>query len=113
MKLFSVSLTDDAKEDLQDLYDYIAAHDAPIKADGVLNKLEDLMQSLAKFPERGAVTKELRDVGIKDYREVYFKPYRVIYRVIYRVLSAKVLVYLIVDGRRDMQALLTQRLIRA
>ncbi len=109
MKLFSVSLTDDAKEDLQDLYDYISAHDASIKADGVLNKLEDLMQSLAKFPERGAVTKELRDVGIKDYREVYFKPYR----VIYRVLSAKVLVYLIVDGRRDMQALLTQRLIRA
>ena len=109
MKMFSVSLTDDAKEDLQDLYDYIAAHDAPIKADGVLNKLEDLMQSLAKFPERGAVTKELRDVGIKDYREVYFKPYR----VIYRVLGAKVLVYLIVDGRRDMQALLTQRLIRA
>jgi toxin ParE1/3/4 len=109
MKVFSVSLTDDAKEDLQDLYDYIAEHDAPIKANGVLSKLEDLLNSLAKFPERGAVTKELRDVEIKDYREVYFKPYR----VIYRVLGGKVLVYLIVDGRRDMQTLLTQRLIRA
>jgi toxin ParE1/3/4 len=109
MKQFSVSLTDDAKTDLQDIYDYIAEHDAPAKADGVLNKLEALVESLSRFPERGAATKELRDVGIKDYREVYLKPYR----VIYRVLGTKVYVYLIVDGRRDMQTLLTRRLIRA
>ncbi len=109
MKQYAVSLTDDAKTDLQDLYDYIAEHDAPVKADGVLDKLEVLIASLCRFPERGTVTKELRDVGIKEYREVYFKPYR----VIYRVLGAKVYVYLIVDGRRDMQTLLTQRLIRA
>ncbi len=109
MKQYAVSLTDDAKTDLQDIYDYIAGHDAPAKADGVLDKLEALVQSLGRFPERGVVTKELRDVGIKDYREVYFKPYR----VIYRVLGAKVYVYLIVDGRRDMQTLLTRRLIRA
>lgn len=109
MKQYAVSLTHDAKTDLQDIYDYIAEHDAPAKADGVLDKLEALVASLGRFPERGAVTKELRDLGIKDYREVYFKPYR----VIYRVLGAKVYVYLIVDGRRDMQTLLTRRLIRA
>jgi toxin ParE1/3/4 len=109
VKQYAVSLTDDAKTDLQDIYDYIAEHDAPAKADGLLDKLEVLVESLDRFPERGAVTKELRDVGIKDYREVYFKPYR----VIYRVLGTKVYVYLIVDGRRDMQTLLTRRLIRA
>jgi toxin ParE1/3/4 len=109
VKQYAVSLSDDAKTDLQDIYDYIAEHDAPAKADGVLDKLEALVESLSRFPERGAVTKELRDVGIKDYREVYFKPYR----VIYRVLGTKVYVYLIVDGRRDMQTLLTRRLIRA
>jgi toxin ParE1/3/4 len=109
MKQYAVSLTDDAKTDLQDIYDYIAEHDAPAKADGVLDKLAALVDSLSRFPERGAVTKELREVGIKDYREVYFKPYR----VIYRVLGTKVYVYLIVDGRRDMQTLLTRRLIRA
>jgi toxin ParE1/3/4 len=109
VKLFAVSLTDDAKTDLQDICDYITEHDAPAKADGVLDKLEALVESLSRFPGRGAVSKELRDVGIKDYREVYFKPYR----VIYRVLGTKVYVYLIVDGRRDMQTLLTRRLIRA
>jgi toxin ParE1/3/4 len=109
MKLYAVSLTDDAKTDLQDLYEYIAEHDAPAKADAVLDKLEALVESLSRFPERGTVTKELREVGVKDYREVVFKPYR----VIYRVWSAQVYVYLIVDGRRDMQTLLTRRLMRA
>ena len=74
MKQHTVLLTDDAQTDLQELYDDIAVYDAPAKADAVLNKLEVLVASLSNFPERGAVTKELRDVGIRDYREVYFKP---------------------------------------
>jgi toxin ParE1/3/4 len=109
MTHYAVLLTQDARDDLQDLYDYIAEHDSPRKADGVLAKLEAVVESLSRFPERGAVTKELRDIGIRDYREVYFKPYR----VIYRLLGDKVVVYLMVDGRRDMQTLLAQRLLRA
>lgn len=106
MTLYAVFLTDDAKTDLQELYAFVADHDAPLKADQLLDKLETLVDSLVQFPERGAVTKELRDLGIRDYREVYFKPYRVIYRVI----GLNVYVYLIVDGRRDMQTLLLRRL---
>ena len=109
MKRHTVLLTEDAQADLQELVDYIAVYDAPAKADAVLDKLEAVVASLSNFPERGAVTKELRDVGIRDYREVYFKPYR----VIYRVMDGKVVVYLMVDGRRGMQTLLTQRLVRA
>jgi toxin ParE1/3/4 len=109
MTRYAVLLTHDAQADLQDIYDYIAEHDAPAKAEEVLSKLESLVESLKQFPERGAVTKELRDIGIREYREVYFKPYR----VIYRVWDSKVYVYLIVDGRRDMQTLLTRRLIRS
>ena len=103
---YSVFLTNDAKTDLLELYEYVAEHDATLKADQLLDKLEHLVASLAKFPKRGAVTKELRAVGIQDYREVYFKPYRVIYRVI----DLNVYVYLVVDGRRDMQTLLLRRL---
>ncbi len=106
MTLHAVFLTDDAKTDLQELYTFVANNDAPLKADQLLDKLEKLVDSLTQFPERGAVTKELRDLGIRDYREVYFKPYR----VIYRVLGLNVYVYLIVDGRRDMQTLLLRRL---
>lgn len=106
---YAVALTEDAQRDLEELYDYIAEHDAPAKADHVLAAIEKLLDTLAIFPERSPVTKELLSVGIRDYRETYFKPYRVIYRVVNR----NVYVYLIVDGRRDMQALLLRRLLRS
>ena len=106
MTSYSVVLTDDAKADLQDIYDYVADYDAQLKADQLLQKLEKLVESLKSFPERGAVTKELRDLGIREYREVYYKPYR----VIYRTTGKTVAVYLVVDGRRDMQSLLLRRL---
>ena len=50
--------------------------------------------------------KELAILGIHEYRELYFKPYR----VIYREQASDVYVYLIVDGRRNMQSLLQRRL---
>ena len=106
---FEVLLTEDAGSDLEELYDYIAEHDAPSKADYVLDRIEKVVETLATFPERGSYPKELLALGIREYRQTFFKPYRVIYRVI----GERVYVYLIVDGRRDMQALLQRRLLGA
>jgi toxin ParE1/3/4 len=103
---FTVFLTDDAARDLDELYDYIGLHDAPQKADYVLEQIERALYRLSEFPERGAYPKELVALGIHEYREIFFKPYRMIYRVI----DKKVYVLLIADGRRDMQTLLERRL---
>ncbi len=102
-------LTADAQRDLEELYDYIAEHDTARKAAHVLNRIEETLRRLSKFPERGAYPRELLALGIRDYRQTYFKPYRVIYRIIGR----RVYVYLIVDGRRDMPTLLARRLLGA
>jgi toxin ParE1/3/4 len=104
---FAVLLTNDAVRDLEELYDYIALHDAPQKADYVLEQVEKAFSTLSEFPERGAYPKELVSLGIREYREIFFKPYRIIYRVI----DKNVYVLLIVDGRRDMQTLLQRRLL--
>ena len=104
---FTVFLTADASRDLDELYHYIDAHDAPEKAEHVLSKIESTVKSLSKSPERGVYPKELLSLGIRDYREVFFKPYRLIYRVI----GKKVYVLLIADGRRNMQTLLQRRLL--
>lgn len=104
---FQVLLTADASRDLEDLYDYVAEHDAPSKADYVLDHLENVLEALATFPERSSHPKELLALGIREYRQTFFKPYRIIYRVVGR----RVYVYLIADGRRDMQALLERRLL--
>jgi toxin ParE1/3/4 len=106
---FKVLLTNDAARDLDELYDYIARHDAPRKADYVLEQIEKAFSKLSEFPERGVYPKELLALGIREYREIFFKPYR----IISRVLDKNVYVLLIVDGRRDMQALLQRRLLDA
>ena len=106
---FTILLTQDAASDLEELYDYIAEHDAPSKADHVLDRIQKVLATLATFPERGSYPKELLALGIREYRQTFFKPYRVIYRII----GQHVYVYLIADGRRDMQAILERRLLAA
>jgi toxin ParE1/3/4 len=73
----AVLLTDDAAHDLDALYDHIARHDAPEKADYVLEQIEKAFVSLSESPERGAYPKELLALGIREYRELFFKPYRI------------------------------------
>jgi toxin ParE1/3/4 len=106
---FAVILTADAARDVEDLYHHMALHDTPGKAEHVLERIEKTFSSLSESPERGAHPKELLALGIRDYREIFFKPYR----VIYRVMGDTVYVFLIADGRRDMQTLLQRRLLEA
>ncbi len=106
---FKVFLTEDANDDLAEIYSYIATQDSPQKADYVLDQIEKKFISLSELPERGLPPKELLSLGIHEYREIFFKPYR----IIYRILKKTVYVFLIVDGRRDMQTLLQRRLLQA
>lgn len=102
-----VLLTHSAERDLEAIYDYIAENDTQANADYVLDKLMGVAESLAAYPERGSYPKELLALGIREYRQAYFKPYR----LIYRVSGKQVIVYIIADGRRDMQTLLVRRML--
>lgn len=106
---FQVFLTDDASRDLEELYDYIDSHDAPGKANYVLDQIEKALSSLSENPERGAYPKELLAIGLREYREIFFKPYR----IVYRIMAENAYVMMIADGRRDMQTLLQRRLLQA
>lgn len=104
---YKVLLTQGAERDLESIYDYIAENDTQANADYVLDKLVEVTESLAEFPERDSYPKELLDLGIREYRQAHFKPYR----LIYRIGGKQVIVYLIADGRRDMQTLLMRRML--
>ncbi len=106
---YEVLLTAGAEGDLEKLYAHIADHDSPNSADHVLDKLMEVAESLSSYPERGSYPRELLALGIREYRQSFFKPYRIIYRVI----GKQAIVYVIADGRRDMQALLGRRLLGA
>jgi toxin ParE1/3/4 len=105
---FEVALTEYAALDLAEIIEYIAAHDDAARAAHVLDGIEEVLEGLATLPERGSHPKELLALGIREYRQAFFKPYRLIYQVIAR----RVYVYLIVDGRRDMESVLARRLLR-
>lgn len=104
---FEVVLTEDAERDLEDIVDHIATHDSPQNAEHVLGRILEIAESLSGAPTRGSQPKELRGLGDQEYRQVFFKPYRLIYRVV----EERVVIYLIADGRRDMQTLLARRLL--
>jgi toxin ParE1/3/4 len=106
---YDVLLTHGAEQDLESIHDYIAEFDCVANANHVLDELMAVVEGLAQFPERGSYPKELLALGIKEYRQTSFKPYRVIYRVV----GKQVVIYLIVDGRRDMQSVLARRLLGA
>ena len=106
---FEVLLTEGAELDLEAIHDYISEFDCVANANYVLDAVMDVVESLSRFPERGSYPKELVSLGIKEYRQTIFKPYR----VIYRVTGSQVIIYLIADGRRDMQTVLARRLLGA
>ena len=98
---FRVLLLEGAEHDPLDIRRFVATRDSPHAADRLLNEL-------AALPSRGNVPKELRALGIADYREIHWRGYRIIYRTI----GSNVFVYCVLDGRRDMQSLLQRRLLR-
>lgn len=106
---YTVLVTEGAEQDMESIVDYIAEFDSLANANYVLDQLTSTAVNLATFPERGSHPRELLALGIKDYRQAFFKPYRLIYRII----GQTVVIYLVADGRRDMQSLLARRLLRS
>jgi toxin ParE1/3/4 len=106
---YEVLLTKGAEQDLESIYDYISGFDSPKNANYVLDQLMKVVDTLSRSPERGNYPKELSSLGIREYRQTFFKPYRIIYRII----QSNVIIYVIADGRRDMQSVLSRRLLGA
>ena len=104
---FEVRWTAAAAADLEEIIEWIARNDSPARAEHVLERIESVVASLQRDPERGGYPPELLEVGSRDYRETFFKPYR----ILYRVQGRQVFIYLVADGRRDLQPLLARRLL--
>jgi toxin ParE1/3/4 len=105
---YSALLIEDAETDLLDIYRYVAQNDSFENADRLLDKIEEAIIKLSTMLLRGHIPPELERIGVLEFREVFFKPYRIIYQVI----KLNVYVHCILDGRRDLQDLLQQRVLR-
>jgi len=106
---YEVRITGVAQEDLYSIYRYVANNDSPGKAEHLLDNIEKAVASLETMPGRGHHPPELQRWGILDFREVFFK----LYRIIYEIKDRFIFIHAVLDGRRNCEDLLQQRLLRA
>jgi toxin ParE1/3/4 len=105
---FEIILAEKAESDMYNIHEYVELHDSRQRANKLLDDIELAIFSLESMPQRGHCPPELLRLGIREYREIHFKPYR----IIYAIRGRDVIINSVLDGRRDMQTLLQQRLLR-
>jgi len=105
---YKVFLVSDAEEDIFEIYNYVAIHDSAGKAETLFENLQETCLKLYSFPERGHIPPELARINVVDFLEIHLKPYR----IIYQIRGQKVYIHCVLDGRRELQELLRQRLLR-
>jgi plasmid stabilization system protein ParE len=102
---YIVEWTNVAEKDLEGIVDYIA-YDSIAEALKIFYKIKDRSSFLSTMPQRGRIVPELRQQGIFIYREILCTPWR----IIYRISESKVYVLAVIDGRRNVEDILLDRL---
>ena len=104
---FNVQWTHPARQDLESIVEFIARDNIP-NALQVLRKIQGTAATLEKMPERGRIVPELAEVGLRLYHEILCPPWRIIYRIV----GSTVFVMTVIDGRRNVEDILLERLTR-
>lgn len=104
---YRVIWTETATRDLEEIVSYIAK-DSKKQTNTILKKIRGKSATLRSTPSRGRFVPELLEFDLRGWREVIVSPWRIIYRVEGRL----VFVDSVLDGRRDVEDILMQRLLR-
>ena len=96
-----------AIDDLDEILEFIAVREGIDVALHIYAKIIARVDTLTTHPTRGRIVPELKESGIKDYREPILRPYRVFFRVMGRVVG----IVGVLDGRRDLEELLLNRVL--
>ncbi len=104
---FAVEFTSGARQDLFKIYHYIKTAGRPEAARRMREQLRDACDSLSQDPERGHAPAELEGISDMLCRQIIISRYRIIYQVIGKV----VIIHGIIDGRRNIQEVMRQRIL--
>lgn len=105
---YTVQILAEAEEDLFRIYQYVASTDSPGKAETLYESIKQTILSLDFQPTRGHVPPELERLDVREFLEILYKPYR----IVYQILEMDVFVHCIFDGRRHLDDILRERLLR-
>ncbi len=104
--LYPVEWAEVARQDLDEIADYIASEN-PAAALRVVDRIEKRAATLDSLPHRGRVPPELLRFQVQMYRELQIPPWR----LIYRVYDDRVVVLGVFDGRRNLEDVILGRLL--
>lgn len=105
---YKVKIDPQAIQDLREIFTYVAINDSVDTANKLVDALENSFSKLEALPNRGHIPEELRSTGINKYLEIHYKPYRIIYEVYQEI----VYVHSVLDGKRNIKDILSDRLFR-
>ncbi len=97
-----------AQNDLRSVYTWVYRNDSKQAARKLLDELKRTCENLQSLPERGHTPPELQMINVRRYLEIHCKHFR----IIYEILDDKVYIHAVLDGRRSVQELLLERLLR-
>ena len=96
-----------AEEDLIEILDYFADKN-PEYIEKLAERIDVRLAELKQFPQKGRIVPELEKKSISDYREIIEGHYRIIYHMI----DKKVFILSIIDGRRNLEEIIVNKLMR-
>jgi len=105
---YKVFIDPKARQDLREIFIYAALNDCLVAANKLLDKLEKTCFKIEKYTKRGHIPGELRTTGIKKFYEIHNKPYR----IIYEINNDLIYIHSVLDGRRNIQEILKERILR-
>ena len=105
---YAVVILKSAEHDLQDLRGYLLKQFGRTAWLESYATIKAAIDNLQVFPFSGSVPEALEKINLTQYRQVIAGKNR----IIYELRQNTVYVHIVADCRRDMQTLLTQRLLR-
>jgi toxin ParE1/3/4 len=105
---YEVFLSVEAEIDFFNICSYLEDHVSPNSFVRLFEGLKKTFLTLEEFPERGHCPPELERINVEGYSEIHFRPYRIIYRII----GSNVYIQAVLDGRRNLEVVLFDRILK-
>ena len=104
---YVVNIPFSVQQDIEEIIEYYY-EDRKEYAEKIFKSISEKIMTLKSFPNKGRIVPELLEYNINEYREV-IESY---WRIIYRIEQSTVTIFAIIDGRRNVQDVLIEKLKR-
>ncbi|MEI7870396.1 MAG: type II toxin-antitoxin system RelE/ParE family toxin [Candidatus Methylumidiphilus sp.] len=101
-------MLESAEKDLKELRSYILKTFSVETWNNTYSQIKESIRNLGQFAQLGNIPIEIESLNLAQYRQIISGMNRIIYEIRHETLY----IHIIVDSRRDMQSLLTRRLLR-